>query len=58
MPKIPVHPKVREIIGIRTEDKKMYHNDKELKAVNISQVLQAVWIYCLYSNMTVWVPWP
>lgn len=36
MPKIPVHPKVREIIGIRTEDKKMYHNDKELKAVNIT----------------------
>lgn len=36
IPKIPVHPKVREIIGIRTEDKKIYHNDKELKAVNIT----------------------
>lgn len=33
---ILVHPKVREITGIRTEDKKMYHNDKELKAVNIT----------------------
>lgn len=35
MLKILVYLKVREIIGIRIEDKKIYYNDKELKVVNI-----------------------
>lgn len=30
-----VHPEVREVTGISEEDKKMYHNEREQKAVNI-----------------------
>lgn len=34
LPKFPIYPNVRELTGSRTKDNTIYHNYKELKAVN------------------------
>ncbi|XP_062599976.1 maternal protein exuperantia-like [Saccostrea cucullata] len=52
LPKAPIPPKVRELTGIRIEAKKMYHHDKEVKAVNITTGLTSFLDFLSSNNST------